>query len=458
MVFGDSESQIMNNLKIYKMAAIGTGAGVKRLASWLAVISISLGLVAISDDALSQRVQLDRIIAIVDDDVVLQSELDARILEITQAAARAGQPLPEGAEFRSNVMGALVIENLQMQLAERISIRFDDDTINRLLENMAANSGMSFDEYINELRKNGVYLQTRDQIRKQMTVQELQRGMVNRRITITDQEIENFLNSEMGKEAVAADYFIDHILIPSGASDSAEVKDSKLKYAADLAVRIIEGEEFLAARTAAQAAGKFQVTGTEFGWRKAKELPQLFADIVAKMTLGDVEGPIEAGNGYHIIRLAGKSGGTDQMVEQTDLRHIMLTANEIRTEEQTWTAIERLRQRILDGEEFATLARRNSDDASSVVAGGDLGWINKGGMPVEMEAIIDGLEIGELSAVFESPDGLHIAEVLGRRVTDLSQDYTRGQAENALRTRKFDLELENWLIEIREKAFVELID
>lgn len=448
----------MNNLKIYKMAAIGTGAGVKRLASWLAVISISLGLVAISDDALSQRVQLDRIIAIVDDDVVLQSELDARILEITQAAARAGQPVPEGAEFRSNVMGALVIENLQMQLAERISIRFDDDTINRLLENMAANSGMSFDEYINELRKNGVYLQTRDQIRKQMTVQELQRGMVNRRITITDQEIENFLNSEMGKEAVAADYFIDHILIPSGASDSAEVKDSKLKYAADLAVRIIEGEEFLAARTAAQAAGKFQVTGTEFGWRKAKELPQLFADIVAKMTLGDVEGPIEAGNGYHIIRLAGKSGGTDQMVEQTDLRHIMLTANEIRTEEQTWTAIERLRQRILDGEEFATLARRNSDDASSVVAGGDLGWINKGGMPIEMEAIIDGLEIGELSAVFESPDGLHIAEVLGRRVTDLSQDYTRGQAENALRTRKFDLELENWLIEIREKAFVELID
>lgn len=448
----------MNNLKIYKMAAIGTGAGVKRLASWLAVISISLGLVAISDDALSQRVQLDRIIAIVDDDVVLQSELDARILEITQAAARAGQPVPEGAEFRSNVMGALVIENLQMQLAERISIRFDDDTINRLLENMAANSGMSFDEYINELRKNGVYLQTRDQIRKQMTVQELQRGMVNRRITITDQEIENFLNSEMGKEAVAADYFIDHILIPSGASDSAEVKDSKLKYAADLAVRIIEGEEFLAARTAAQAVGKFQVTGTEFGWRKAKELPQLFADIVAKMTLGDVEGPIEAGNGYHIIRLAGKSGGTDQMVEQTDLRHIMLTANEIRTEEQTWTAIERLRQRILDGEEFATLARRNSDDASSVVAGGDLGWINKGGMPVEMEAIIDGLEIGELSAVFESPDGLHIAEVLGRRVTDLSQDYTRGQAENALRTRKFDLELENWLIEIREKAFVELID
>jgi|Marorgknorr_s2lv_3_1036020.scaffolds.fasta_scaffold00058_5 peptidyl-prolyl cis-trans isomerase SurA len=450
----------MNSLNMTNLHASGAGKVTVpgRLGRWLALVSISLGLVALGETALAQRVQLDRVIAIVDDDVVLQSELDARMTEITQSAARANQPLPSGEQFRSDVLDALIIENVQLQLAERISIRFDDDTINRVLNNMAQNNNMSFDEYVSLLEENGVYLQTRDQVRRQMTVQELQRGMVNRRITITDQEIENFLNSEMGKEAIAATYFIDHILIASGASDSPEVKTNKLKYAADLAVRIIEGEDFLTARSAAEAAGRFQVSSTEFGWRKADELPQLFADIVAEMTLGEVEGPIEAGNGYHIIRLAGKQGGTDQMVSQTDVRHIMLIANEIRTDEQTRTAIAELRQKIVDGEDFATLARQNSDDASSVVGGGDLDWINEGGMPPEMQAVVDTMEIGELSEPFKTESGWHIAEVLGRRIQDFSQDYTRNQAENALRDRKFDLEMENWLIEIREKAFVELID
>jgi peptidyl-prolyl cis-trans isomerase SurA len=448
----------MNNLKMHEMAAIGASAEVKRLSSWLVVACMSLGFMAISDYAFAQRVQLDRIIAIVDEDVVLQSEFDSRITELNLAATRANQPVLEGDEFHSELMDALVLENLQMQLAERVSIRFDDDAINRLLGNMAENNSMSFDEYLDALRENGIYLQTRDQIRKQMTIQELQRALVNRRISISDQEIENFLNSEMGKEAIAAIYFIDHFRIVSGASDSAEVKDNKLKYAADLTVRIIEGEDFLTARTAAQAAGRFEIDGTEFGWKKADELPQLFADIVTDMSIGDVEGPIEAGNGYHLISLRGKRGGTDQMVEQSDIRHIMLVPNAVRTKELTRTAIERLRQQIVDGEEFATLARQNSNDASSVVAGGDLGWINENGMPPEMKVVVDELEIGELSAVFESTSGFHIAEVMGRRVTDLSQDYTRSQAENALRTRKFDLELENWLIEIREKAFIELID
>ncbi|MCH7671810.1 MAG: peptidylprolyl isomerase, partial [Proteobacteria bacterium] len=401
----------MNSLSMTSLHPTGAGkvAAPRRLGRWLALISISLGLVALGETALAQRVQLDRVIAIVDDGVVLQSELDARMLEITQSAARANQPLPTGEQFRSDVLDALVIENIQMQLAERISIRFDDDTINRILGNMAENNNMSFDEYVSLLEENGVYLLTREQVRKQMTVQELQRGMVNRRITITDQEIENFLNSEMGREAIAATYFIDHILIASGASDSAEVKASKLKYAADLAVRIIEGEEFLAARSAAIAAGRFEVISTEFGWRKADELPQLFADIVASMTLGEVEGPIDAGNGYHIIRLAGKRGGTDQMVSQTNLRHIMLIANEIRTDEQTRAAIEALRQKIIDGEDFATLARQNSDDATTVVGGGDLDWINEGGLPPEMQAVVDLMEIGHISEPFKTETGWHIA-------------------------------------------------
>lgn len=425
----------------------------------LFVFAALLLLVLAAPFASAQRVLLDKVIAIVDDDVVLKSELDARIREITDQAARSGQPLPEDREqFESDILEALIVENIQMQLADRVSIRYDDDTINRVLGNMANNSNMSFDDYVNALEANGVYLQTREQVRKQMTIQELQRGMVSRRITITEQEIDNFLNSEMGREMVAADYFVEDLLIPFSAMDSAEIKQAKQRFAADLISRISEDYPLSVVRSAARQGAEFEIAGAELGWRKANQLPSLFADIVKDMEVGAVEGPIEAGNGLHIIQLVDKQGGTEQFVNQTRVRHIMLTPNEIRNEEQTKAEIYSLHQRVLDGEDLATLARQNSDDASSVVGGGDLDWINEGGMPPEMESIIDELEVDELSEPFRSETGWHIARVEGRRLEDLSREFTRNQASNALRNRKFDLERENWLIEIREDAFVEFID
>ena len=425
----------------------------------LFILAALLLLVLAAPFASAQRVLLDKVIAVVDDDVVLKSELDARILEITQQAARSGQPLPEDREqFEADILEALIVENIQMQLANRVSIRYDDDTINRVLGNMASNSNMSFDDYVNTLEANGVYLQTREQVRKQMTMQELQRGMVSRRITITEQEIDNFLNSEMGRELMAADYFVEDLLIPFSAVDSAEVKQAKQRFAADLVSRISEDYPLSVARAAARQGAEFEIAGAELGWRKANQLPSLFSDIVKDMDVGAVEGPIEAGNGLHIIQLVDKQGGTEQFVNQTRVRHIMLTPNEIRNEEQTKAEINSLHQRVLDGEDLATLARQNSDDASSVVGGGDLDWINEGGMPPEMEKVIDALEVDELSEPFRSDTGWHIARVEGRRLEDLSREFTRNQASNALRNRKFDLELENWLIEIREDAFVEFID
>ncbi|MFK7865790.1 MAG: peptidylprolyl isomerase, partial [Pseudohongiellaceae bacterium] len=289
------------------------------------------------------------------------------------------------------------------------------------------------------------------------TIQELQRGMVNRRITITDQEIENFLNSETGRETMSPDYLVDDIRVITSATDTAEEKEAKRRFAADLTARFREGEAITSAGLIAQNAG-IEISGTNLGWRKAESLPNIFSDIVTGMNVQDVEGPIEAGNGFHIIVLSDKRGGTEQMVKQTNIRHIMMTPNEIRNEEQTKAALLDIREQILAGESFASLARQNSDDVSSVVAGGDLGWINEGGMPPEMAIVIDELEVNKLSDMFQSNTGWHIAEVLERRETDLSSEYSRAQAENALRNRKFDLELQNWLIEIREEAFVEVVE
>jgi len=435
-----------------------TRQGALTLALFLSTIGLGLVLAITPGIVSAQRVLLDRIIALVDEGVVLQSELESRIAEIKQNAARTNRPLPEDEQLRTEVLDSLIIENLQMQLAERVSIRFNDDEINRILGTMAENNNLSFDEYLNVLNEAGVYLQTREQVRQQMTLQELQRGMVNRRIQITEQEIDNFLNSEMGREIMAPDYLVEHMLIVAGGEEPAASKQSKLRYAADLAARIKEGEIFAQVRAAARQGRLFEIDATEFGWRKAEGLPNLFREIVEGMEIGDVEGPIEAGNGFHLIQLANKVGGTEQMVKQTHFRHIMLSPNEIRDEQQTEDAIRELRQKIIDGEDFATLARQNSDDDTSVVAGGDVDWVNEGQLPLDMEATVDSIEIGVLSEPFRSSNGWHILEVLDRRVSDLSRIYSRNQAASALRNRKYDLELQNWLIEIREEAFVEFID
>ena len=439
----------MNNIDLKETAQL---AGLLLIR---ALICLFLTLPA----AAQQRVLLDKIVAIVDRDVVLQSELNNRLEDIRRTAERDNRELPPPNQLRDEVLETLIMENIQMQFAERASIRYDDDTINRVLGNMAQESGLSFEAYIQALEAQGVYLQTREQVRQQLTMQELQRGYVNQRITVTDQEIDNFLNSEMGQEVISADYLIDHILIAVTSADSPQIRSDKLRYAAELVAQLEEGGSITETRARALTERRFALDGTNFGWRKLDQLPSLFANAVEPMSVGQIEGPIEAGNGFHIIQLRDKRGGTEQIVKQTHIRHIMLAPNEIRDEQQTIALINELRQRIVDdGEEFTSLARQNSDDATSVVAGGDLDWVSEGGMPIEMESVVDTLEVGEISEPFRSQMGWHIAEALGRRESDLSSEYTRSQAANMLRNRKFELELQNWLIEIREEAFVELVD
>ncbi|MCY4265555.1 MAG: peptidylprolyl isomerase [Gammaproteobacteria bacterium] len=436
-----------------------TQSNTKTFALSHLVAGALLSIVLVSAVSAQQRMLLDKIVAIVDRDVVLQSELVGRLNDVRGTATREGRQLPPESQLREEILEALILENIQMQFAERASIRYDDDTINRVMTNMAQENNMSFEQYVRTLESAGVYLRTREQVRRQLTMQELQRGAVNSRIHVTEQEIDNFLNSEMGQAIVAADYLIDHILVPVAATDSDQIKNDKLGFAADMVARLEQGDSIVEVRSEALESQQFPIDGTNFAWRKLDQLPSLFARAVEPMDIGEVEGPIEAGNGFHIIQLRDKRGGTEQIVKQTNIRHIMLAPNEIRNEQQTIEQIHDFRRSIIEeGEDFAEIARQNSDDASSVVAGGDLDWVSEGGMPVEMEAVVDELEVGEVSEPFRSQMGWHIAEVLGRRDTDLSQDYTRSQAYNTLRNRKFDLELQNWLIEIREEAFVELVD
>jgi len=367
--------------------------------------------------------------------------------------------LPPADQLREQIMENLIIENLQLQLADRVGIRFDDDTLNRVMTDMAQQNNMSFDQYINALESQGAYLTTRERIRRELAVNEVQRGMVNRRINITDQEIENYLNSESGREAMAPDYLVDQILMPVLATDSDEIARAKEAFVMDLLQRTRNGEDFADVRMQAQRSAQgFAVSGGELGWRKTDQLPTLFAEIVVDMTPGEVSDPVRSSNGFHLIKLTDVRGDSNRLVKQTEARHVLIAPNEIRTEDQARRLAQEVYERISGGEAFNVVARQLSDDTQSVVAGGDLGWVSDGGMPPEFEAVVRDLGVDELSEPFRTSFGWHVAEVTGRREQDLSREYRRQQAENALRNRKFEVELENWMLEIRDEAYVKLIN
>jgi peptidyl-prolyl cis-trans isomerase SurA len=407
----------------------------------------------------AERQLLDRVIALVDEGVILQSEYDERIQEVQLRAREMDLQLPPADQLREQIMENLIIENLQLQLADRVGIRFDDDTLNRVMTDMAQQNNMSFDQYVNALESQGVYLTTRERIRRELAVNEVQRGMVNRRINITDQEIENYLNSESGREAMAPDYLVDQILIPVLATDSDDIARAKETFVMDLLQRTRNGEDFADVRMQAQRSARgFAVSGGELGWRKADGLPTLFAEIVVDMTTGEVSDPVRSSNGFHLIKLTDVRGDSSRLVKQTEARHVLIAPNEIRTEDQARRLAQEVYERISGGEAFNVVARQLSDDTQSVVAGGDLGWVSDGGMPPEFEAVVRDLGVDELSEPFRTSFGWHVAEVTGRREQDLSREYRRQQAENALRNRKFEVELENWMLEIRDEAYVKLIN
>ena len=431
--------------------------------AWASIAIVLFTLVS-GSSAWAQREVLDKVVAIVDEGVVLQSELEARLAQVREQSAAAGQPLPAADELRTQLIETLVVENLQTQLAERMGIRYDDDTINDVIGSIGQQNNMTFDEYVTVLEGQNDYLNTRNQIRKELTLRDLQRGMVNRRINITDQEIENFLNSEMGRVTMAPDYLVDQTLIVVGEDDTDDMIQAKEQFAQQMLEAIQGGTEFTQARAIAQRGAAatpptaYQATGGELGWRKADALPTLFVDLVPTMKAGEIRGPIRSPSGFHLVYLKEVQGDITSMVNQTRARHILITPNEIRTEEQAKALIDSLYARINNGEDFAQIAREMSDDSASVVAGGDMGWANEGGMPPDFEAVIKDMEIGKVSEPFRTSFGWHIAEVQERREQDMSLEFSRQQAENTLRSRKFEIELQNWLVEIREKAYVKIIE
>jgi peptidyl-prolyl cis-trans isomerase SurA len=408
--------------------------------------------------ALASQTILDRIIAVVDEDVVLESELQQRLHAVkAQLRASSDGQLPSDEILRKQIIEHLVVESLQLQMAQRAGVRISDDELNQALQGIAAQNQMSLSQFQRAIEADGIsYLQMRDQVRREIAISQVQQGIMRSRIKITEQEIKDFLASELGQVVTADEYRLAHILLPFPEDAGADQIRQVRKKAEEILELIEAGSDFQALAVE-YSGGQNALSGGDLGWRKAVQLPTIFSDVAPEMAVGEARGPIKSGSGFHLIKLLQMRGAeAEGQVNQTRVRHVLIQPSEIRSEQEAFELAEQLRNEVMDGRDFEEIAKLYSDDPGSALSGGDLGWARLGTFVPEFEDVMTNSEPGEVSHVFKSVHGYHFLEVTGRRVEDFSQRFRMSQAENYLRNQKFDQALEDWIREIREEAFVEV--
>ena len=399
---------------------------------------------------------LDRVVAVVDSGVIMESQLNSRVEEILQRLKNDNAELPPLNLIEEQVLDRLIIEEIQLQIADRAGIKISDSELNQTLARVSAQNNLSLEEFRIKLEGEGTsYRSFRDTIRKELIIQRVQRGKVGAKIDISEQEIENFINSEEGKTQLAEQYNVQHILL-SVKSGSTEKEIEEIEVNANsLISRLNDGENF-EKLAASFSAGQNALEGGYLGWRTEAELPSLFAEAVTGLKVGEIASPLRSGAGFHILKLIDKRGNTVKFLDQTLARHILVQPSEIRTENQAEELINTIYERLTSGEDFKQLARQYSEDPGTKMDGGELGWSNPGDYDPAFEQTLNATKIGELSKPVKSSFGWHVIEVMDRRNEDVSQEEQKDRAFRIIFDRKFEQELQSTLIELRAEAYVDI--
>ena len=422
----------------------------------LKILVSSLLLSTLSLNINSKIELLDKVIAVVDSGVIMETQLNARVDEVLQRLQASKAELPPLNLLEEQVLERLIIEEIQMQIADRAGIKISDSELNQTLSRIASQNNLSLEEFRIAIEQDGgSYKAFRATIKKELILQRVQRGKVGSRIDISEQEIENFINSEEGKTELAEQYDLQHILISvKSGSNESEVTSIKEK-AMGILNRLKDGESF-EKLAATYSSGQKALEGGFLGWRTSAELPTLFTETVSFLNIGETSDLIQSGAGFHILRLNDKRGNTVKFMDQTLARHILVQPSEIRTENQAELLIQDIYQRLLEGEDFKQLARQYSEDPGSKMDGGNLGWANPGDYDPAFEKTLNATEIGETSKPVQSSFGWHIIEVLDRRNEDVSREEQKNRAYQIIYERKFEQELQSTLIELRAEAYVDI--
>ena len=395
--------------------------------------------------------ELDRVAAVVNGDVILVSEVEKRFRHLVFDLRQTGSRLPTQEALVRRSLDELILERLQLGIAERVGLRVSDAGVDRAIDSIARRHNATVADLGRALEAGGIpFADFRERIRNDLTVEGVRRREVFNRIRVSDEEVARYLSRPDGAPAEGEEYLVGHILIARGSDDTAARAAAQ-----DVLRRLRAGESF-AALARRHSSGARASEGGILDWRPAAALPSLFADVIPDLAPGDTSDIIESSSGFHIVRLLDVRAAGQSVVHQTHAAQILVTLKPLVSDDDARLRLERLRERILQGEDFGELARFHSDDTASAVRGGDLGWLSPGDAGPEFEAVVNAMEEGELSEPFRSSFGWHLVRVLARRNHDNTEEVRRARARNAVFQRKANEELTAWLGELRDNAFVRI--
>ena len=415
--------------------------------------ALSLGLMLLAASTVSAQIEmLDQVVAIVDDDIILASELQERVQGVRGAMESRGVEVPEEDILIRETLDRLILDSIQLQLAARYGVRIPDQQLDESMTRLAKQNGLTLDQFRVALEQSGQsYAAARENLRDDLSIQRVQQGNVMRNINITEQEIDNFLATEEGETLTQPEYRVVQALLSAGRNEDAVSLGAKERFVDGVLAAIQSGTPFEEAVSVTQP---YTFSGGDLGWRKLGDIPSMFADVVPSLSVGDVT-KVRSSSGFHLVYLADAVGG-ERLIRQTDVRHILIKPTEVLSEEAAEALAVELKTRVDNGEAFGDLARQYSDDIGSAAEGGELGWTNPGQMVPEFEAAMASATEGEVTDPFRSEFGWHILEVKGRRDKDFSSQVRRNQVAGFIREQKYQEELDAWLRKIREEAFVDI--
>lgn len=403
------------------------------------------------------RIQLvDRIIAVVNQEVITQFELSERMQRVTRELQQRNTPLPDRDVLERQVLERMITERVQLQRAGELGLRVDDPQLDQTVARIAENNKMTVAQFQEALARDGIpYPKFREELRSEIVISRLRDREVDNRISITENEVDLYLAEQQDSNEAASEYQLSHIVIRLPEQTSPEQTERQRARAEDVVKRARAGADF-AQLSAAYSDSPEAMLGGEMGWRERDRMPDLYLEAVSKMRPGEVSDVLRSPAGFHVLKLTNVRGsGAPLLIEQTRARHILLRVGELASEAEATRKLANLRERIVNGVDFGELAKLNSDDGSAG-AGGELGWLYPGDTVPEFERAMNALKVGEVSQPVKSPFGMHLIQVLERRTADMSSDRKRLDARRVLRDKKGDEAYHEWLRQLRDRAYVEL--
>ena len=404
----------------------------------------------------AEVVKLDRIVAIVDQTVVTEQELENRIRTVTAQFKKQGNELPEDNVLRKQILERLISDTLQLQYAAQSGLKVDDNQLDKTIERIAEQNQMSLTEFADALAKDGVSMRKfRADIRSEITIARLREREVDSRVNVSESEIDNFLTTQAATNENQDEFEISHILIRTPEEGATE-DIQKAKTKVDEVIKSLQAGTSFAKVSASFSDAPNALEGGNLGWKKGSQVPALFLEALKTLQVGELSPPLRSPNGFHILKLTNKRGGNSPLViEQTHARHILIKLSEVTTEKEGKLKMDSIKERLDNGEKFEVLARQFSEDTTAS-NGGDLGWVNPGDTVPQFEKAMNELKYNEISAPVRSQFGWHVIQVIERRKQDMSKEAARLKARQEIRTRKADEAYQDWIRELRDRAYVEL--